>query len=106
MEVRELNQAIEEWEAERREQLMQWRFSNYINAAPYFDPNKATPKIEDWYPFPWDESYQKPAEFIPFDKQIELLMKRGKQDWIPDYWFVNSDNYKHLCRTNKSRSKE
>lgn len=102
MEVYELNQALEEYEEERKERLMMWRMSNYIAARPHFDPNKPIPTLEEWHPFPWDKEYKKEIEFISYDRQIEFAMKVGRPEWIPDFWYENSEKYQHLARSKPS----
>jgi hypothetical protein len=101
MEIYELNQALQEYEEERKERLMMWRMSNYIAARPHFDPKKHVPSMEEWHPFPWDKEYRKEVAFIPYDQQIEFAIKVGRPDWIPDFWYQNSEKYQHLA-TSKS----
>ena len=98
MEVYELNQALEEYEEERRERLTMWRLSNYIAARPHFDPKQHIPTVEEWHPFPWDQEYKPQVEFIPYDEQIEFATRVGKPEWIPQFWYINSTKYQHLAR--------
>lgn len=98
MEIYELNQALQEYEEERRERLVMWRLSNYVAARPHFDPKKPIPSVEEFHPFPWDKTYKKESEFIPYDEQIEFAIKCQRQHWIPDFWYVNSTKYQHLAR--------
>lgn len=102
MEVYELNQALEEYEEERKERLMMWRMSNYIAARPHFDPKKPIPSLEEWHPFPWDKEYKKEVAFIPYDEQIEFAIKVGRPEWIPDFWYEHSTKYQHLVRKKPS----
>jgi hypothetical protein len=99
MEIYELNQALQEYEEEKRERLMMWRLSNYIMAAPHFDPKKPMPTVEQWHPFPWDQETKSKRDFIPYDEQIEFTMKVGKPEWIPNHWYLNSEKYKHLAKS-------
>jgi len=98
MECYELNQALQEWEEERKEKLMMWRHTNYIMASPHFDPKKHVPSIEEFHPFPWDSQYRKEQKIIPYDEQIEFAIKRKVPDWIPNHWYLNSEKYKHLAK--------
>lgn len=102
MEIYELNQALEEYEEERRERLTMWRMSNYIAARPHFDPKKSIPTIEQWHPFPWDKDYKKEVAFIPYDKQIEFALKVGRPEWIPNHWYLESEKYQHLAKIDGS----
>lgn len=105
MEVKELNLAFNDWEYDWKERKEEWRYTNYIIALPHFDPKKIIPTVEQFYPFPWDKNKKDRVEFKSFDDRIGLFIKKGKQDWIPDYWFERSENYKHLCRSKSSISK-
>jgi hypothetical protein len=98
MEVYELNVALEEYEDERRERLSMWRMANYYTALPHMDPKKHIPTVEEFHPFPWDSEFKRKVEFIPYDQQIEFAMKVGRPEWIPDFWYQNSENYQHLAR--------
>lgn len=98
MEVRELNQALEEWENDYRDRKEDWRLTNYILARPHFDPKRQVPTIEQFHPFPWDKNKKDPVRFIPYDEQIEFAIKKGRKEWIPNHWFEQSENYKHLAR--------
>lgn len=102
MEVGELNSALEVREHEDRIRKEEWRLTNYILARPHFDPKKAIPTLEQFHPFPWDKNKTDPVRFIPYDERIEFAIRKGRQDWIPDYWFERSENYKHLCRNKDS----
>lgn len=101
MEVYEMNQAIQEYEEERKEKLLMWRLSNYVMARPHFDPKKPIPSIESWHPFPWEKKGPSKSRFIPYDEQIEFAIKMGKAHWIPKHWYEQSENYTHLSKTQK-----
>lgn len=98
MEVGELNAALEQHETKEREHLEQRRFTNYIIASPNFDPKKAIPTITQFQPFPWDKDRLKSNKFDGYDVQIEFAMRRGVPDWIPNHWYAESENYKHLAK--------
>jgi hypothetical protein len=98
MEVSELNAALEQHEAKDREYLEQRRLTNYIIAKPNFDPKKATPSMTQFQPFPWDKDRVKSHTFEGYDAQIEFAMRRGVTDWIPNYWYAQSETYKHLAK--------
>lgn len=103
MEVAELNTALEQREKEYRERKEDWRLTNYIIAKPYFDPKRPTPSIQSWMPFPWDKEVSR-VEWIPYDERIEFALRKGREDWIPNYWFERSTKYKHLCRLTQESS--
>lgn len=104
LEVGEINTALEQRDLQAREKKEMWRLTNYILARPNFDPKRAIPTVEQFHPFPWDKDRIDPVRFIPYDEQIEFAIKKGKQDWIPNHWFEQSENYKHYVRKHgKSR---
>lgn len=105
LEVGEINSALEQFELQERIRKEEWRLTNYIIARPHFDSNKIIPTVDQFHPFPWDKNKKDRVEFKSFDDRIALFIKKGKQDWIPDYWFERSENYKHLCRSKSSISK-
>jgi len=98
MEIYELNVALEEYEDERRERLTMWRLGAYYASLPYMDREKHIPSPQEFHPFPWDQEYKGKTQFIPYDEQIEFANRVGRPEWIPDFWYLNSEKYKHLAR--------
>jgi hypothetical protein len=62
------------------------------------DPKKHIPTVEEFHPFPWDQEYKGKTQFIPYDEQIEFANRVGRPEWIPDFWYLNSEKYQHLAR--------
>lgn len=90
MEIWEFKAIQKVWESKNKQELILWRMSAYYQAAHFFEPKKPTPKIEEWYPFYFDEQLDKSTKLIPIEEKIAFFKKIGKENWIPKYWYDRS----------------
>lgn len=103
MEIWEFTAIEKVWDQKHREELLLWRKSAYFAAAHFFDTKKATPQIEEWHPFPWDDVPDASEKWMNYDDRIELFDKVNRTHWIPQEWYNRSENFKDRISCMKSK---